>query len=291
MFDNDFSLPITGVLTISRQYIVLITSFLCENERKLIPLNWYQLIIKYTLMLWYINLANSAWTAISPMAFIYLLCVVNSLLAFSSIFSNAIVFFAIATTSRLYNPSNILLCSLTISDFGIGFFVQPLFVVYLLGYRVHTKTPLVLLSIYFAGTSMAAMTSLALDRCMALYFHLRYSTVVTTKKTVVWLFCIWLVVALILPILYSVYYTAQVVLLSIFAIGLVSVTVACYSIIYRITRRHKRQIQAQMKVFNVSTIRSGRSLVTMCYIHGFFVVSGLPFVIVLLYLINQQHLA
>jgi len=211
------------------------------------------------------------------------LCVINSLLSVFTVVSNAIILFTIVSTPRLHNPSNILLCGLAISDFGVGFFVQPIFAIYLLGYRDSLESPFALTALFFGGTSVSTMTVLALDRCLALYLHLRYHSIVTNTRTVIFVALMWFKAGMLLIQVHFGDYKLSVGLTS--GLGLLDILTAiiCYIAILRIVRRHKRQIQSQMQAFNLPSPRQGRSLITMFYLHSIFVLCGLPFVVTLLY--------
>jgi len=212
------------------------------------------------------------------------LSVINSILAASAIVSNAVILFAIVSTPRLHNPSNILLCGLAISDCGVGFFVQPIFAIYLVGYHDVLTSPFALTALFFGGISVSTMTVLALDRCLALYLHLRYHSIVTNKRTVIFLVLMWFKAGLLLFQIHYGSYEVAVALIAGFGMVDFSMAIICYIAILRIVRRHKRQIQSQMQAFNLPTVKQGRSLITMFYLHAIFVLCGLPFVIALLYI-------
>lgn len=218
------------------------------------------------------------------MIFIIILCVVNILLASSAIISNALVFIAIVSTPLLHNPSNILLCSLAIADFSVGLIVQPIFVFYLVGYRDVLKTSFALTALFFVGVSITTMTYMAVDRCLALRLHLRYHSIVTNKRTLIFLALIWITAGLSLVQFEFGPNRVSVALIAALAIADFATAIICYVSILRIVRRHNRQIVSQMQAFNVPTVNQGRSLVTMFYIHAIFVLCGLPFVVTLLYI-------
>jgi len=212
-----------------------------------------------------------------------ILCVINSLFAVSAIVSNTVILLAIVLTPRLHNPSNILLCGLAISDFGVGFFVQPIFTIYLLGYREALKSFLALTALFFGGISITTMALLAVDRCLALYLHLRYHTVITNKRTLIFIILMWLKVGLVLIQIQYGNYKVSIGLIAGLELVDFSIAIVSYLAILRIVRRHKRQIHSQMQAFNRSTVKQGRSLVTMFYVHAIFVLCGLPFAVTLLY--------
>lgn len=223
------------------------------------------------------------------MAYETTLAVINLLTALSTVVTNATVFNAIVRTRRLHNPSNVLLCSLTISDVAVGLIVQPLFVSYVLGCRDSSiRTSLVVVSMFFAGVSLLTMAGIAVDRFLAVYFHLRYRTLVTMQRTFIHISALWfqsLAFVCFLAFLQAPFLVKTTTML-VCNVVLMSIVLCCYIFIHKILRRHKRQIQAQLRAFNVPAIKQGRSLTTMFYIHGIFILSGMPLFIMVLYLLS-----
>ena len=75
-------------------------------------------------------------------------------------------------TPSLRSPSTIFLCSLAVSDLLVGFVVQPIYI----GFRLNPGPELEHLAYILAslGCSVSLCTMTAMDRFMALHFHLRY---------------------------------------------------------------------------------------------------------------------
>lgn len=218
------------------------------------------------------------------MLFTYALCIINALLASIAIVTNIIVFLAIISTPHLHNPSNVLLCSLTVSDFGVGSIVQPVFVFYLMGYRKLLLSAFGLSAVFFTGVSFVTMTLLAIDRVLALQLHLRYNGMVTVKRTLLLLAILWTSAALSLVQFERGNFFVSMGIIVGCSLKGCTITSVCYFKIIRTVRRHKREIQAQMQAFNTPAIRQSCSLITMFIIHAIFVACILPFVITLLYI-------
>lgn len=136
--------------------------------------------------------------------FVVVICFINAVSAVSSVISNALVFLAILRTPSLHIPSNILLCSLAVSDFGVGFFVQPLFITYATTapgyeYKEQTENFFRASALFFCAVSATTMVAISLDRFLALYLHIRYYALVTVKRTGVFLIATWLIYSIWLP--------------------------------------------------------------------------------------------
>ena len=177
-----------------------------------------------------------------------------------------VVLGAIWSTPTLHKPTNILLLGLSLSDLAVGLIVQPMFIVCII-WKVNWEYRQVFRSTqaFFVSATILTLTSVSVDRWLALILHLRYVAVVTVKKTILVLCLIWLA---------SLVYVATFLIdeelhrsVSFFAIALyIVVTTSMCSTIYRICRRHRIQIQSQSladqpEAFEMKRYR--KSLITM----------------------------
>ena len=111
----------------------------------------------------------------------------NTILAFTATFGNGLMIFVLATKQSLKSPSNLLICSLCVTDFIVGLVVQPLHVVS----RVYETRGIHLCKVkltyaYFAflcsGASFLNVTLISLDRYYAVCHPFLYEANVTAKK-------------------------------------------------------------------------------------------------------------
>lgn len=209
-----------------------------------------------------------------------ILSVVNGVTAVSSIFTNFLVFLAILTTPTLHTPSNVLICSLALSDFSIGLIVQPIFIVYLQpDYRLSVAYYMRLFGITFTATSLTTMTAIAVDRYLALSLHMRYIVLVTVRRTLLLVTVMWILYILIticISFLEDLRTVIAILVPCIFICLLVSSV--SYVRIYCIVRRHRRQIVDQVRATNSPTPSQGRSIRNMFYLHGLFATCLVPFI-------------
>ena len=209
-----------------------------------------------------------------------LLFLVNLLSSISATLSNVLVILSILKTPSLHTPSNVLLFSLAVSDLGVGLVVQPL----LLSYLCNKSSKTLFMAEVFSanivsGASVFTMTAIAVDRYLALVLHLRYRAIVTVRRTVLVSTGIWVASILTAPYRY-------IVGDRIFDISVIPIILFCFAIssychiqIHRTVRRHRRQIidQAmsiarQIPTAPVPSARRGKSITTMYYIQGLFIV-------------------
>ena len=122
----------------------------------------------------------------------------NVLLAIVAIFGNSLVFSAVRHSPSIRLASKLLLFSLILTDLGVGLVVQPQFVTFLVT-KVKDSPAIACLSlksfdfaaIMFYCASVSTMMAISLDRYIALFFHLKYHEIVTTRRVCVVLAIIW----------------------------------------------------------------------------------------------------
>ena len=168
-------------------------------------------------------------------------CSVVAILIVVSITGNLLVLAAIKRSPSLHSPSIVFIYSLAVSDLVVGFIVQPLFVASELTKFHLVKVSLEIIAYAACGFSLCIMTAICLDRYMALHYHLRYCTLMTTSRA------IYLVasVCLINFVIAIIYFWNRTVYLYIMATGIcmcLLTSVAFYISIYQIVRRHQIQI-------------------------------------------------
>lgn len=227
--------------------------------------------------------------------------VLNALFAIIAVLANGFVLYVIRRSEHLKNsPSNILLCGLAFSDMIIGLVCQTSFVMYKICELFQLKD----LFCYFrlivscfgwicAGVSLLTISSIIIDRLLALRLHLRYNTIVTTKKAycvvvIFWIFCIFLV-SLRFVFHSDVHWTLIPLVLLIIALVL---TLISYANIFRIVKQHHiRIIDLQNSMNrqnfpsndtntfknNIYLVRYKRTAATMVYVLAVFLICYLPF--------------
>ena len=105
---------------------------------------------------------------------------------------NIITIRALRKTSSLPKNLKTLLLSLAVSDLGVGFLVQPLYVVSLVmklkgvltTIAFFTQEAFHFMGIILGFASFFAVTALTADRFLTLQLHLRYQELVTYKRVV-----------------------------------------------------------------------------------------------------------
>ena len=128
-----------------------------------------------------------------------ILCVLNAVFSSVAVFANIIVLYALYKATSLNSTSKALLCSLALSDLGVGAVVQPLFVVYRWA-QITGQLPKACIAgiishiegSHFSAVSFVTMTAISVDRLLALILRVRYQTTVTLKRVIIVLAVIWI---------------------------------------------------------------------------------------------------
>ena len=189
--------------------------------------------------------ADNSGTISRPDTFVIINCALNASMMLIAIIGNTLVLSAILKTPSLRSPSTVFLIGLAVSDLLVGLVVQPVYIANAL-----TNDSLIELqnitSHCACAVSLATMTSISVDRFLALHYHMRYPNFMTTHRAMYILATHWLA-SITLPLLVfwnmNAYYIAGGV-----GIGFcLSVSSGCYIQIYRIVRQHQLQIHAQQQ--------------------------------------------
>lgn len=214
--------------------------------------------------------------------------VLNIPLSVITIVGNALVFVSLVRTPSLLSPSNVLLLSLALTDFGVGLFVQPYYFIWKfvqvaepdrnlsMVFRVHS-----FFTTYLCLVSFTNVTMLSIDRFLALHLHLRYKEFVTVKRTALFLAVVWVIGAIGIAIWkYFPDDFTGIMASSILVIGQL-INVVLYYNIYVILRRHRRQINSQSQGWFSTEARSftllKRSSINAFYLYLLFLVCYLPY--------------
>ena len=177
------------------------------------------------------------------------LVVLNSVLAVTATLGNAVILAALKKVSSIHPPSKILLRSLALTDFFVGIIVEPLFVIFLMtakyqnlnlcypviGIDVYTGLPLFYVSLF-------TVTTISVDRLLALLLGIRYRQVVTFRRILAIVICFWTLSFAIVTFIFSKGYLVRY--FGAIAVPLCLVVSTCsYAKIYLKLLQHQAQIQ------------------------------------------------
>ncbi|KAL9969549.1 hypothetical protein ACROYT_G021777 [Oculina patagonica] len=231
-----------------------------------------------------------------PQNLILFNCVINILLLITAILGNALVISVVWKTPSLRSPSNVLLCGLATTDLAVGLVVQPLYLYIELRqlldsfdeYHCGLGKAFHIVSYSVCGVSLFTVTAISVDRLLALQFHLRYVDIVTVQRVIYLMTFNYLASGFLASLML---WSGNKVFLVVMAVVVgicLSLSIAAQVNIYRVVRRHQKQIQVQREAvqaymsngFNV--VRFKRTAVNALLIHYFLLLCYTPLFITLL---------
>lgn len=212
--------------------------------------------------------------------------VANALCSPITVLSNAIIIYVIFKTPSLHSPVAVLLGNLALGDLLTGLLSQPTYVAFLVWelFSGHMSCTLwyvcTFLGFISSGLAFFSLTGISLERYTALFFHLRYESVVTTNVVVAGVAAAWFLVV-ILSCLWFVerLRTCVVVITWTFTLTCIIITCIVHLKIFKIAFRHRRQIQAQQN----STTSEILLAVSLAYIVWIYVIFYTPYFIASIY--------
>ena len=213
-------------------------------------------------------------------------CVFNSFLSYTAIMLNIVTIHAIRKTPSLSKTLKTLLLSLTVSDVGVGFLVQPFYISLLVKWIQQSNTgcstykAFNIVVFLFSTASFLGVVAISVDRFLAIHLHLRYQELVTHKRAVFVVISIWLLSAFSSLMALWVPSDNRSLFTSIGAGVCLLVTTVLYIKIYLAVRRHKNQIQT-LQAQNPNFASLIKSAVSTFWVYLVFLVSNLPLLICL----------
>ncbi len=188
----------------------------------------------------------------TPGTIIIINCVLNAPLMLISILGNALVLAAIIRTPCIRSTSMIVLCSLDVSDLLVGFLAQPIFIAKELTRDHFVDHVWRIIGPSLCIVSLKTITSITVDRFLALHYHMRYATLVTKSRVKYTLVVIWLISFLVSGSHFWSPLRVHRILLGVVIIICLIISTFSYIIIYRIVRRHRLHINAQQQAVQSS---------------------------------------
>ena len=216
----------------------------------------------------------------------YILFITGSVMSLlTALVGNTIVIIALWRSKSMYSATKALFYGLAFSDLATGL-TQPLFFAYMLGvawdnaWRYCTVAlPFGLTALFFIMVSVWTLSTIAVDRYLALHLLTRYKTVVTVKHIVAALVLGWLISAFCtVSIFFSFKFTKIVGDIVIFICIVTSLY--CYRRNYITLRQQKLHVQA-LRSFQLEHYR--KSLKSMFLIFCLSLSTYFPFFCILVY--------
>ena len=214
-----------------------------------------------------------------------LTCILNAVFSLLTVSGNFIILRVIWKTQELHSPSFVLLFCLAAADFLVGFICQPFFVAYQIAEITNNYSAYCILRMIqnisgwiTTGVSFGTLSSISVDRLLALTLHLRYNTIVSVQRILQTVFMFWIVSVTVVMLRFWIH--PWIIFPVVVAVASFFVTTLSTLRIFQIVRKHQRQIsQQEQSVQNntVNVLKCRKSAVTVLYVYGLFVILYLPF--------------
>ena len=230
------------------------------------------------------NYSENSASSSRPETIIIINCALNAPLMLMAIAGNTLVLAAILRTPSLRSPTTILLCSLAVSDLLVGLVVQPVYVAFYLTENAYLHNVKATMGFTVCAVSLFTMTAIAVDRFLALHYHMRYPNIMTTIRAMYLSATLW-IVAFLLSFLRFWDKRVYAVTIAVIIVCCLLICSGCYVRIYRIVLQHQLKIQLQQQAmanFNAEnnqnmqqSTRSAKNtfiyyiLMVLCYIPVF----------------------
>ena len=229
-------------------------------------------------------------------------CAINVPLLITTIIGNALILAAVWKTPSLRSPSLIFLCGLATTDLAVGVVVQPLFLsmeIMLLSnpstYHCALGNAFIVASYSVCGVSLMTLTTVNVDRLIALRYHMSYASTVTVPRALCAITLNWLASAFLASLIL---WTAKEVFLIVMAIAVaifLCLSTSVHIKIYHIIRHHKQQIVAQANAVQdgscaVNVGRFKKTAVNAFLVHYFLLICYTPLFITLLLTGNEEEI-
>ena len=218
------------------------------------------------------------------------IAVLNAFLSITAFLGNVLVLVALRKDSSLHPPSKLLLRSLAVTDLCAGLFSEPLYVIFLVTVVNEHWNVCRYIQVTFYATatiltysSLLTLTTISVDRLLALLLGLRYRQVVSLKRTRLIIMTFWVLSAGVatLRFFYNFPITSRYEAI---VMSLCLITSACsHTKIFLTLRRHQSQVQGHAQQSNqrseLNIARFRKAVSTALWLQLTLIVCYLPLLI------------
>ncbi|KAM8967298.1 melanocortin receptor 4 [Pelodytes ibericus] len=218
------------------------------------------------------------------------------ILGITSLLENILVICAISRNRNLHSPMYFFICSLAVADLLVsvsnGFETVIITLFNNTDKKAHyfiVNIDNVLDSVICSSllASIFSLLSIAVDRYFTIFYALQYHNIITVKRAVVIITCIWSMCS-ISGALFIIYYDSNVVIICLISIifTMLALMASLYVHMFMLARLHMKRIAV---LSGSGTVRQGTNMkgaITLTILIGVFVVCWSPFFLHLIFYIS-----
>ena len=238
--------------------------------------------------------------------FMMTFCVLHLICSLVATLANLLVIHALWKASSIPATIKKLFLSLAFSDFALGLIPQLMAGVIIAvmlrmaaneNYNFDFLCPTIVTAVRFlmlllSSASFLSVTAIAVDRLLAISLHLRYQELVTSKRVITALACLWITSGVAASVFISLpsRSASSMVVAVIEFVGILLTTVA-YIRIYKIVRYHQHQIHSQHQLANpqaMELLREKKCAFNALFVYSVFLACYLPYLCTVMPLITDS---
>ena len=215
------------------------------------------------------------------------LAVLNIFLSLTAILGNSLILVALRKESSLHPPSKLLYRNLATTDLLVGLVTHPFSVTYRISsiYKQwnlcrYARSAGYLSSYALCGVSLLTMTTISIDRLLALLLGLRYKRIVTLKRTYIIVAAVWVssgVAALCFILNKRIVFWFLYIIVPLCLV----ISIAAYTKIFHTLRYNKARVQQQSSQPNsLNILRYRKAVHSALSVQLALVVCYAPYIIV-----------
>ena len=260
-----------------------------------IPVNTDLIIFKFTMVAELCSRKMEEYKTLVHLhgTFMLIFCVLNLIFSLVATLGNLLVIHALWKSSSIPAILKKLFLSLAVSDLAVGLIAQLMVGVESAvmlqieasgnprNYEIFCPTILTIymfVLMFLASASFLIVTVIAVDRFLAISLHLRYQEIVTSKRVILVLICLWSTSVVAASMFISIPDHNLLVVVVIEFYGFF-VTTVVYIRIYKVVRYHKNQIMSQCLLHDdraIKELRENKSAINSVLVYVVFIACFVP---------------
>ena len=226
--------------------------------------------------------------------------VLNIFLFITAFLGNTLILVALHKETSLHPPSKLLLRGLAATDLCVGIIAEPFQVTGLISavYEQWNSCRFTLAATMITGytlclASLLTLTTISVDRLLALLLGLRYRQVVTLKRTYVLLVALW-GVSILGSIIFIVNETISSLYIIVTALLSVIISIYCYTRIFLRLRQHQTQVQGNVQgqpsqTIPLNILRYRKTVSSTRWLQLTLVACYLPFIVTVVMTLEREY--